>query len=171
MVTRRSAATCAAVLLATLAGCSREPEPSAPANEAASQAPRDETGPGDAATPPTAAGETQAAADGGRANAIPPALRGRWGLVAADCTSTAGDAKGLLTIGADQLEFYESVARLERVRSAAAEAVDGTFAFTGEGQSWTLDVSLRSPDGGRTLVRKDTGPDAMPAPLTYTRCS
>src|SRR5687767_670720 len=31
------------------------------------------------------------------AAAIPAALHGRWGLTPADCTSTRGDAKGLLT--------------------------------------------------------------------------
>ena len=30
---------------------------------------------------------------------IPAALRGRWGMTPADCTSTRGDAKGLLEIG------------------------------------------------------------------------
>src|SRR5437868_4439151 len=39
---------------------------------------------------------------------IPAALQGRWGLAPNDCTSTRGDAKGLLVIGPDQLTFYES---------------------------------------------------------------
>src|SRR5688500_4994135 len=30
--------------------------------------------------------------------AIPAAFHGRWGMVPADCTSTKGDAKGLITI-------------------------------------------------------------------------
>jgi hypothetical protein len=110
---------------------------------------------------------TQAVAD----DAIPPLLRGRWGLVAADCTSTAGDAKGLLTIGAKQLKFYESVARLGAIKSVSADAVTAGFAFSGEGQSWTLQVALSTPDGGETLVRKDTGPDAAPQPLTYKKCA
>lgn len=101
---------------------------------------------------------------------IPEGLRGRWGLVAADCTSSRGDAKGLLTVSEDQLKFYESVAKLDQVKAADTDRITGTFAFTGEGQSWSLDVTLASPDGGKTLVRKDTGPDAAPAPLTYTRC-
>src|SRR4051812_2684079 len=43
-------------------------------------------------------GETPAApADSGTPaqTEIPTAIRGRWGLVPADCTSTRGDAKGL----------------------------------------------------------------------------
>ncbi len=101
---------------------------------------------------------------------IPSVLRGRWGLVPADCTSTRGDAKGLLTIGADKLEFYESVAQLENVKEAGADRIDASYAFTGEGQTWNLDVSLSTPDGGETLIRRDSGPDAQPGPLTYTKC-
>lgn len=102
--------------------------------------------------------------------AIPETLRGRWGLVAADCTSTAGDAKGLLTTSADQLKFYESVAKLGVVKVRKPDMITAAFQFSGEGQSWVLDVTLSSPDGGKTLVRKDTGPDAAPGPLTYTKC-
>lgn len=104
------------------------------------------------------------------ADTIPGVLRGRWGLVPADCTSTRGDAKGLLTVSADQLKFYESVAELGMVKAHAADTITAAFEFTGEGQTWVLDVALSTPDGGKTLVRKDTGPDAAPEPLTYTKC-
>jgi hypothetical protein len=101
---------------------------------------------------------------------IPEGLRGRWGMVEADCTSTAGDAKGLLIIDDKRLTFYEAVASLGTIKSASANAITADFAFSGEGQSWNLDVALSSPDGGRTLVRKDTGPDAAPGTLTYKKC-
>ncbi|WP_334185379.1 hypothetical protein [Novosphingobium sp.] len=141
-----------------LAACSKEPaKPSA--EETASPLPEA------SATASVAASEP-----GGIPTSIPAALRGRWGLVDADCTSTRGDAKGLLTIDADTLKFYESVAKLGVIKSGSATAIEGDFAFSGEGQSWNLDVSLRSPDGGKTLVRKDTGPDAMPGTLTYAKC-
>src|SRR5687768_11553061 len=42
------------------------------------------------------------------AASIPAALHGRWGMSPADCTSTRGDAKGLLVVSADGLRFYES---------------------------------------------------------------
>src|SRR5215210_8614734 len=42
------------------------------------------------------------------ASAIPASLHGRWGLTPADCTSTRGDAKGLLIVGPDEIRFYES---------------------------------------------------------------
>lgn len=101
---------------------------------------------------------------------IPPELRGRWGLSPADCTSTKGDAKGLLTVSAYQLVFYEAVAKLAEIKASGPGSVTASFDFSGEGQSWNLDVALSSHDGGKTLVRKDTGPDAAPAPLTYTKC-
>ena len=45
------------------------------------------------------------------ATAIPASLHGRWGLTPADCTSTRGDAKGLLIVSADGLKFYESLGK------------------------------------------------------------
>ncbi|PNU06619.1 hypothetical protein A8V01_03180 [Novosphingobium guangzhouense] len=102
---------------------------------------------------------------------IPEAIRGRWGLVAADCTSTRGDAKGLLEVSADQLKFYESVAKLGEIKEAGESRIRGTFDYTGEGQSWTQDVVLDVQDDGKTMIRRDYGKDAMPGPLTYTRCA
>lgn len=156
----------AAVALAmALAACSNEQEtPEAGPSETIGAAPGAEGGSGvDMPMPapmPTTGAEEE----------IPSILRGRWGLVPADCTSTRGDAKGLLTIGADKLEFYESVAELDTVDEAGADRIAGSFSFTGEGQTWKLDVSLSTPDGGETLIRQDFGPDAQPGPLTYTKC-
>lgn len=136
-------------------GCSKEPsgDPESVSTEQAG-APASAT-----ASPEVVAGD-----------AIPASLHGRWGLVPADCTSSAGDAKGLLTISENRLRFYESVAELETVQSVTANSIEGKFAFSGEGQEWMLDVSLSTVDGQK-LVRRDTGPDAMPTPLTYTRCT
>lgn len=105
------------------------------------------------------------------ATAIPDPIRGKWGLVPADCTSTMGDAKGLLVVSANQLKFYESVARLISVKEAAETRIRGTFNYSGEGQSWTQDVVLDVQDGGKALIRRDYGPDAVPGPLKYARCS
>lgn len=104
-------------------------------------------------------------------NTIPLAVQGRWGLVPADCTSTKGDAKGLLTIDADSLKFYESRARLGTIKDRDDDGIEATFAFTGEGQTWSLEVELDVDDGGKTLVRKEKGQGAGPEPLKYTRCA
>lgn len=114
--------------------------------------------PSPAASPDTGAG-------------IPIALHGRWGLVPADCTSTKGDNKGLLTITAETLRFYESVGSLGEVAERDASRIVADFAMTGEGQSWTRRMVLDGQDNGQTLVRREQGEDAMPGPLRYRKCA
>ncbi|WP_182466817.1 hypothetical protein [Sphingomonas gilva] len=101
---------------------------------------------------------------------IPAQLRGRWGLTPADCTSTRGDAKGLLRINRDTLRFYESRGTLARVIERDRSRIVAEFAFTGEGQTWTRRVLLDGQDRGRTLVRREYGEDAMPGALRYRKC-
>jgi len=119
------------------------------------------------AEPTPAPSATPTAIDG----QIPAAVLGRWGLVPGDCTSKLGDAKGLLVISPKQLKFYEAVARLGTVKELDDSRIRGTFAFSGEGHAWTLDVVLDVQDSGKTLIRRDYGKDAAPGPLKYTRCA
>lgn len=102
---------------------------------------------------------------------IPVALRGRWGLVPEDCTSTRGDAKGLLTITADTVRFYESRGALGEVIERSPNRIVADFAMSGEGQSWTRRMVFVAQDGGRTLVRRERGPDALLGLLRYSRCA
>ena len=102
--------------------------------------------------------------------AIPAAAQGRWGLVPADCTSTRGDAKGLLTIDATTLKFYESRATLGKIAERSDTRLRATFAFSGEGSTWSLDEVFDVQDGGKTLIQREYGEDAQPAPLKYARC-
>src|SRR3546814_15417418 len=84
-----------AVLAIALSACSggkRAPEPAASSDAGAEAA--------GASTSPASTAEVE--------HSIPESLRGRWGLVPTDCTSTQGDAKGLLTVSGDTLTFYES---------------------------------------------------------------
>ena len=101
---------------------------------------------------------------------IPAAAQGRWGLVPADCTSTRGDAKGLLTIDATTLKFYESRGTLGRIADRSNTRLRATFAFSGEGMTWTRDELLDVQDAGKTLVRREYGEDAAPGPFKYPRC-
>lgn len=101
---------------------------------------------------------------------IPAQLRGRWGLTPADCTSTRGDAKGLLRITRDTLRFYESRGTLARVIERDRSRIVAEFTFTGEGQTWTRRVLLDGQDRGRALVRREYGEDAMPGALRYRKC-
>ena len=143
----------------TLAACQQAPSEQAPQPEQTDSPTAQE------ASPPT--GETGSE---GTAVAIPAALQGRWGLVPADCTSTRGDAKGLIEIGSQAIKFYESVGTLQSVASSSATSVRGEFAFNGEGMTWSKDMQLSFDAEGPTVTRTEYGADAISEPLTYTGC-
>ena len=168
-MTPRIALGCWAML--ALAACSetKQPEPIA-AGEATGEA----TGDAVAAAPAMPAASmppTPSAASAAAEKSIPLALRGRWGLVAADCTSTRGDAKGLITISADSVRYYESVAKLSKVTERSDTSLAASFAFSGEGMEWQRDMTLKLQDGGKAVVKQEFGADAIPGPLTYRQCS
>ena len=95
---------------------------------------------------------------------IPAQYRGRWGMVAGDCTSTRGDAKGLMTVGDTSIRFYESTAALQEQRPAIATSFSGVFVFTGEGQTWERVMTLTRT--GDRLKRAESN-----ATYGYTRCA
>jgi hypothetical protein len=97
--------------------------------------------------------------------AIPAALRGRWGLTPGDCTSTRGDAKGLLIVSGDELRFYESRAVPSAGAESDSDSINGNFSFTGEGQTWTKFETLQRKNN--TLVRTDSNSAAS---YTYAKC-
>ena len=111
------------------------------------------------------------ASGGARAGAIamdgriPAAFLGRWGLVPADCTSTAGDNKGLMTVEPDRLTFYESRAAIAKLEGVSPTELRATLAFTGEGQEWTQQTPLILENEGNSLTRVADGQT-----LRYTRC-
>ena len=82
-----------------------------------------------------------------------------------DCTSTRGDAKGLLEIGPDYLKFYESRAVPGTSIETEANAISGNWNFTGEGQQWSRYVSLQLQ--GKVLNRTERNPVAS---YDYARC-
>lgn len=102
---------------------------------------------------------------------IPSAIRGRWGMVAADCTSLHGDAKGLLEISATTLVFYESRGELTHLKEREPSRIVGSFAFSGEGMTWRRDMQIDVQDNGQTLIRREFGEDAAPTPIRYRRCA
>ena len=99
--------------------------------------------------------------------AIPAAFHGRWGMVPADCTSTRGDAKGLIDVDDDGIKFYESRGTLTKVTLNAPENFTGVFAFTGEGQTWTNSQNLKLTGSSNTLIRSETD---VSQSYTYQRC-
>lgn len=96
---------------------------------------------------------------------IPAAIRGRWGMTPVDCTSTRGDAKGLLVIGPDSLKFYELRAVPGTSIESGDQGISGNFNFTGEGQQWSKYVSLKLK--GELLRRSERNPVAS---YNYARC-
>ncbi|MCY7338867.1 MAG: hypothetical protein LH465_02775 [Sphingomonas bacterium] len=94
---------------------------------------------------------------------IPAQYRDRWGMVAADCTSTRGDTKGLMTIGDTSIRFYESTATLKAQRPSIATSFSGQFDFTGEGQTWTKVMTFTRT--GNNLKRADGDGN-----YSYQRC-
>lgn len=154
------------IAIAALAGCGEvAPDAPAPAQGTATSATA-------VAPSPTIAASSTAAPT--RITQFPAALHGTWGLTPGDCDPSRGDDKGVMTITADEARFYESRARLGEVTAAADGTLNGTFAFTGEGQEWTRTIKLTPSEGGTVLIREDlvTEPTAEPAegPLRYTRC-
>lgn len=162
----------AAALPFALAACNQQAGDAPPA-PAASESPipvEPDGGIGDGATPLPAPGEDAGEPSPAPQGAIPMALQGRWGMVPADCTSTRGDAKGLLTVGPRTLTFYESVGRLDAAKERSENRLRADYAFTGEGMSWTRDVTLSVSEDAKTLTRLDRGGDQPGGPFTYTRC-
>ncbi len=157
----------AVLVMAATASCKKSEEPSAVV-----------TGqPDDIASAPAATALPEplptatAPVDTASAGEIPSAIQGMWGMNEADCDRSRGDAKGNLRIGPKKLEFYESVATLGKIQERDANHIRATYGFEGEGQTWGMDVVLEVKDGGKRLVRRDYGADAIPGPLQYLRCS
>lgn len=100
------------------------------------------------------------------ASTIPASLHGRWGLTPGDCTSTRGDAKGLMIVSAQSLKFYESAAKPAGPLKASANSASGDFTFTGEGMTWKKFQALELQDN--KLVRTESDPMAS---FTYARCA
>lgn len=107
---------------------------------------------------------------GGGAARIPEALQGRWGLTAAECTADPAIAKGLMTIDATTLRFYESRGRIAEVKAASETGLAGRFDYSGEGMTWQRSEVLELRQEGRELVRRATGEGAPTGPQRYVAC-
>jgi hypothetical protein len=161
-------------MLLRSASCSPEPASQAtaddsaeqPASTAAAEPAKTNSPSASPAAPPSGGGRETGIPEFG----IPPAIQGRWGLVLADCTSTRGDAKGLLIVSPTTLTFYESRGTLKRIVGKSDTRIRAMFAFTGEGMQWSREMALDLEDGGKALVRREFGEDAASAPLRYARC-
>ncbi|MDX3909101.1 MAG: hypothetical protein QHC67_04705 [Sphingobium sp.] len=91
---------------------------------------------------------------------LPTAFLGRWGMTEADCDVGRSDTKGLVTVSGDTLKFYESLGKLMSMKTVSPMEVNASFAFSGEGQNWNKDMTLKLENGGTTLVRIEKDPAA-----------
>jgi hypothetical protein len=100
---------------------------------------------------------------------VPAAFQGRWGMVPNDCDPARDDNKGLMTVTADRLRFYESRATISDARQAGT-TLTAKLSFSGEGQTWEQQGRLVLQDDGKTLVRDGTGEGMEGGPFRYSRC-
>ena len=98
--------------------------------------------------------------------ALPAAMQGRWGLTPADCMPGRSDAKGLMTISASDIRFYESRAVPGGDVQTDPQIVSGNFNFTCEGQTWTRYEAIKVD--GQKLIRTESNPTAS---FTYAKCA
>lgn len=155
--------TCALIL--TIAACGKRDPVADNANGAALPAPANDTTPDPAGMPPANATAPANGVAPTAAATIPVPLQGRWGLTPADCTSTRGDAKGLLVVAPDRMTFYESRAVPSTGVEVDGDSISGNFDFTGEGQAWSKYESLKRDRD--KLTRTETNPAAS---YTYAKC-
>jgi hypothetical protein len=101
---------------------------------------------------------------------IPAQFRGRWGINRADCTSTRGDAKGLLIIEDAGLTFFESRGTLGKVLGTTGTSFDARYDFTGEGQQWQRTERLSLVNGKLQRRTDEEAGQEPPVNLTYERC-
>jgi hypothetical protein len=154
----------ALLLMSTILACSKRDPVATEANDTAGLPPVTEAAPDPTGSPPKV--EAASATDpSGTAEGIPASLHGRWGLTPMDCTSTKGDAKGLILIGPAEVRFYESRAVPAQDAQSGTDSISGDFSFTGEGQTWTKFEALELK--GHELVRTESNPMAS---FTYARC-
>lgn len=158
----------ALVALAALSACDSTAPVPAPSGQAtgssdASSSPIETASPSPSPTPSSPA--TPPAGTN-----FPAAMQGRWGLTAADCTARPGDTRTLLTIGAKDIRFYESVATIRTVKESSATRLRATLAYEGEGMQWNRDALLEVRPAANQLVMEEFGSDAVPGARTYARC-
>jgi hypothetical protein len=112
----------------------------------------------------TADPDTAVSSGSSDATSIPAAFHGRWGMTPEDCTSTRGDAKGLLVIDATTMRFYESRAIPRNIEVRGPNEWRADLDYSGEGQTWSEKTIVTLSNGGKTLRRMADGP------WTYQRC-
>ena len=90
-----------------------------------------------------------------------------WGITPADCDFSRSDTKGLVTVFADKLSFYESTAKVASLSAVSQYKVIADLNYTGEGQAWRKRTTLELITAGTALLRTEQSPAAT---FRYERC-
>ncbi|NLR72578.1 hypothetical protein HGI47_17005 [Novosphingobium sp. ERN07] len=149
-----------------LAACS-DPSPEPDASATPSMAPI--VSESEALAPPVAPGAS-ASASSLAETSFPMAMRGRWGMNAADCDPARADNKGLMTVGPNSVKFYESIGEIGVVADRSESVLRAVFDYEGEGMEWKRDARYELSDGGKTLILTEYGDDAPQGPRRYSQC-
>lgn len=102
---------------------------------------------------------------------IPVALRGRWGMGAADCDPAEMANKGLMEVSPSTLKFYESLGTLGETSETGPMRIRASYDFEGEGMQWQREILLEGEAGGEALMLTEFGEDAAAEPRRYEKCS
>ena len=151
-----------------LAACSSPDTSSVSGNDSASGnevAPIGAAAAPEVVTPVASPAPAPSATPKAQATTFPAAFRGRWGMNANDCDPKRDDNKGLITVSADAIKFYESRAKLSTLTVSTPTRIGTDLAFNGEGQTWQSRTVFELEGGGKTLIRAEESDS-----YTYTRC-
>ena len=85
-----------------------------------------------------------------------------------DCDPKRDDNKGLITITADLIKFYESRATIAKLSVSSPTRIATDLSFNGEGQTWQSRSVFDLSDGGRKLSRTEEEPAGS---YVYAKCS
>lgn len=132
----RSATLTMIIAMLALSGCSPEPA--------------DEAAVSDDATDVSQSNERAVAGETRTLDAIPSGFLGAWNFAVAECGVPASE--GQLEIAADRIEYYESVATIEGITSAAPRSIIVEAGFTGEGESWRERLAYELSEAGDRLT-------------------
>ena len=97
----------------------------------------------------------------GEVGRIPAAFHGRWTAQGTRCDELSD---GGPTVAADNLRFYESVARVEAAEPLSGGGVRTRLAFSGEGERWTRDAQITALGRDRLRIVQEGSPS------NYIRC-
>ena len=150
----------------SLAACSNEPDDAAASEEPVAAAPATVPAPNEPAAPTGSPDDIAAAGEA----TIPAGYHGRWVDERSSCDAPPEIAKTSMTIGGEQIRFYEATAKPGNVIMRDKDHLRAKFDMTGEGQAWVQDIDLRLIDGGARMTRRDRGENALPGQQTYIKC-